>query len=253
MKIAVITGASSGMGKEFVRQIASHYGWLDEIWAIARRSEALEELGKEIGIKVRVIPMDITDPKSIGKLKEMLREYKPYVKYLVNAAGCGVHRSVEVTSAGDCAGMIDLNCRSLTEITRLFLPYMRQKSHIVMVASAAAFIPQPEFAVYAATKAYVLSFSRALFRELRGYIAVTIVCPGPVDTEFLEHIGGKKRMPSYKRRFIARPEAVVNQAILDAARKKEISIYGFSMKCFFILCKIVPHRVLLKIVEVISK
>ncbi len=106
MKIAVITGASSGMGKEFVRQIASHYGWLDEIWAIARRSEALEELGKEIGIKVRVIPMDITDPKSIGKLKEMLREYKPYVKYLVNAAGCGVHRSVEVTSAGDCAGMI---------------------------------------------------------------------------------------------------------------------------------------------------
>ncbi|MCJ7849451.1 SDR family NAD(P)-dependent oxidoreductase [Blautia sp. NSJ-175] len=241
------------MGKEFVRQIASHYGWLDEIWAIARRSEALEELGKEIGIKVRVIPMDITDPKSIGKLKEMLREYKPYVKYLVNAAGCGVHRSVEVTSAGDCAGMIDLNCRALTEITRLFLPYMRQKSHIVMVASAAAFIPQPEFAVYAATKAYVLSFSRALFRELRGYIAVTIVCPGPVDTEFLEHIGGKKRMLSYKRRFIARPEAVVNQAILDAARKKEISIYGFSMKCFFILCKIVPHRVLLKIVEVISK
>ena len=109
MKIAVITGASSGMGKEFVRQIASHYGWLDEIWAIARRSEALEELGKEIGIKVRVIPMDITDPKSIGKLKEMLREYKPYVKYLVNAAGCGVHRSVEVTSAGDCAGMIYLN------------------------------------------------------------------------------------------------------------------------------------------------
>ena len=141
MKIAVITGASSGMGKEFVRQIASHYGWLDEIWAIARRSEALEELGKEIGIKVRVIPMDITDPKSIGKLKEMLREYKPYVKYLVNAAGCGVHRSVEVTSAGDCAGMIDLNCRALTEITRLFLPYMRQKSDIVMVASAAAFIP----------------------------------------------------------------------------------------------------------------
>ena len=80
---------------------------------------------------------------------------------------------------------------------------------------------------------------------------MTIVCPGPVDTEFLENIGGKSRMPSYKRRFIASPQAVVNQAIIDAARKKEISIYGFSMNCFFILCKIVPHRVLLKIVELI--
>lgn len=247
MKIAVITGASSGMGKEFVRQLAYHYGWLDEIWAIARRGEVLEELKKEICIKVRVIPMDITDKNSIGKLKGMLREYKPYVKYLVNAAGFGVHRSVEVTPVEDCAEMVDLNCRALTEITRIFLPYMRQKSHIVMAASAAAFIPQPQFAVYAATKAYVLSFSRALARELRDYIAVTIVCPGPVDTEFLENIGGKSRMPSYKRRFIASPQAVVNQAIIDAARKKEISIYGFSMKCFFILCKIVPHRVLLKL------
>lgn len=253
MRIAVVTGASSGMGREFVRQLFLDYPWLDEIWAIARREEELIKLQQEVCPKLRIIPMDITKTENIRHLRSLLKEHKPFVKYLVNAAGYGVHRSVEVTDLKDCRRMIDLNCRALTEVTRAVLPYCRQKSHIVMLSSAAAFLPQPEFAVYAASKSYVLSFSRALARELRGYVDVTIVCPGPVDTEFLENIGGRKRMPSYKRRFIARPDAVVNQAILDAAKRKELSIYGFSMKSLFILCKIFPHRVILKAVEFFCK
>lgn len=253
MKIAVVTGASSGMGREFVHQLSRNYPWLDEIWVIARREEELIKLQKEVCTKLRILPIDITEKESILRLKELLKKEKPYVKYLVNGAGYGVHRSLEVTDLKDCRNMTDLNCRALTEITRIVLPYCGKKSHIVMLASAAAFVPQPEFAIYAATKAYVLSFSRALARELKGYVTVTIVCPGPVDTEFLEHIGGRERMPAYKRRFIARPGAVVNQAIMDAARGKELSIYGFSMKCFFILCKIVPHKVILKAVEFFCK
>ena len=142
--------------------------------------------------------------------------------------------------------MIDLNCKALTHMTKLCIPYMKKGSRIINIASAAAFCPQPSFGVYAATKAYVLSFSRSLCAELEDdEIFVTAVCPGPVATEFFETAGQKKKN-TVKNAVMARPEAVVKQALLDAKAGKEMSVYGASMKGAEAAAKLLPHRVILK-------
>ena len=125
------------------------------------------------------------------------------------------------------------------------LPSLLQKgSRIICLSSGAAFVPQPGFAVYAASKAYVLSFARALGVEQKGRIVVTAVCPGPVDTPFLEKMGGKENMPFYKKPFIADAEAVVEKALKDSERGREISVYGFSMKALRVVCKFIPRSLL---------
>lgn len=159
----------------------------------------------------------------------------------------GINKKIKETDLMDCNRMLEVNCNALTLLTKIVLPYCGKRSRIVMLASASAFLPQPGFAVYAASKSYVLSFSRALRRELKKTgTTVTIVCPGPVDTPFLDTIGGKDSIPVIKRPFIMKTDKVVSVAIKDAAKGKELSIPGISMKCFFRICKIVPHKVLLK-------
>ena len=250
-KTAVVTGASSGMGREFVRQIAGKYPWLEEIWAIARRAEELEKLKEEVReVSIRPLSLDISREKDREKLKELLAEEKPEILFLVNAAGMGVQKKFACTSLFEAVSTTELNCTALTAITSLCLPYCRERGRIFMLASAAAFVPQPGFAVYAASKAYVVSFSRALNRELKPRrIQVTAVCPGPVDTPFLEKMGGKSRMPAYKKPFIARPQGVVRKALRDGAMGKELSVPGISIKLLEAGCKILPHSLILKFME----
>lgn len=184
--IAIVTGASSGMGREFVLQIAGKYKKLDEIWAIARSEERLQQLQGEASIPVRILPMDLTMGENLKKLMALLAVENPKVRLLVASAGCGKIGSFFGSSYEGNLEMIDLNCRALTAVTYACLPYMPPRSRILLMASSAAFAPQPGFAVYAATKAYVLSLARALRQELREQmLTVTAVCPGPVDTEFL--------------------------------------------------------------------
>ena len=168
MKIAVVTGASSGMGREFVRQLGKKYPWLDEIWAIARRAGELELLKKEVPeVFVRPLPLDISREEERNKLDSCLQSKKPEILFLVNGAGIGIQKMFSRIPPKEAASMTELNCTALTEITGLCLPYCRKGSRIFMLASAAAFVPQPGFAVYAASKAYVVSFSRALNRNLK--------------------------------------------------------------------------------------
>ena len=163
MKIAVITGASSGLGREFAKQINQHFVTLDEVWLIARREERLNELKESLhGVHVRTIPIDLCDRDAVGTYEEMLQKFHPQIRVLVNAAGYGKMGYVEQISEEDLAGEIRLNCESLTRMTKISLPYMAKRSNIINIASSAAFMPQPNFAVYAASKSYVLSFSRAL-------------------------------------------------------------------------------------------
>ena len=162
MKIAVVTGASSGMGREFARQIAARYSKFDEIWLIARRTERLEEVAAEIKLTSRIISLDLSSMDELAALNELLMENAPDIKLLVNCAGYGKSGSFEELEYSEQLGMIDVNCRALTAVTKMCLPYISQNSRIIELASAAAFMPQPDFAVYAATKAYVLSFSKAL-------------------------------------------------------------------------------------------
>ena len=244
MKIAVITGASSGMGKAFTKQIAKKYIELDELWVIARKKETLEELKKDIS-KLRILPMDLTDRQAFNEFHELLKRENPSIQILVESAGTGIQKKVEDTAVDKLCQMTELNCTALTAFIGLCLPYCKKGSRILCLASGAAFVPQPGFAVYAASKAYVLSFARALGVEQRGRVVVTAVCPGPVDTPFLEKMGGKENMPFYKKPFIANAEAVVEKALKDSERGREISVYGFSMKALRVLCKIIPRKVIM--------
>ncbi len=245
MKIAVVTGASSGMGKEFAYQIDRKYGKLDEIWLIARRKERLMELEKELHMPTRVFAMDMTDDSDMKAFADCLKENNPDIKLLVNCAGYGKIGRFDEIDIYEQTGMIDLNCKALTLFTGICLPYVSTHSRIINAASAAAFSPQPGFNVYAATKAYVLSFSRALNAELRSRkVTVTAICPGPVDTEFF-YIAGSKGM----KLKCSDPAKVVTKAIKDAALGNEISVYGVTMKVAEAAAKILPHKVVMKVFD----
>lgn len=248
MKVAIVTGASSGLGREFVIQIAEKYSKLDEIWVIARRKDRLETLQNEVKLPLRILEYDLVDKNCQMAFYELLDDLNPDVKLLINAAGYGICGSFYEGDYESEMGMIDLNCKSLTMMTYRVLPYMSKKARIVNFASAAAFMPQPGFAVYAATKAYVLSFSRALNMELKGRgISVTAICPGPVKTEFFDISFANSKMPIYKKLMMSKPKKVVALAINDIAVGNELSVYGLKMKIFRVLAKILPHKLLMNI------
>ena len=143
--------------------------------------------------------------------------------------------------------MVDLNCRALIAMTHISLPYMTYPSNIINMASSAAFMPQPSFAVYAATKSLVLSFSRALNQEMAGMgVTVTAVCPGPVDTEFFDRAQVYAQMIPVKKYFLVKPEDVVRKALTDAYHGKEMSVYGVAMNAFRGLTSVIPTSVILK-------
>lgn len=248
MRIAVITGASSGMGMETAIQLADQYGrYLDEIWLIARRGERMEALKGKLPVALRLFPMDITDRIQLERLRLALEEEKPRVLFLVNAAGFGKIGTIGSLPLETEAGMVKLNCQALCTVTHLVLPYMADRGRILQYASSAAFLPQPGFAIYAATKAFVLSYSRALNVELRNRgICVTAVCPGPVKTEFFDIAETTGQIPLYKRLTMADPVKVVRKAIRDSAAGKTVSVYGLLMKLFYLAAKVLPHSLILK-------
>ena len=247
MRIAVVTGASSGIGREFVSQIPAFYRHLDEIWITARRAERLEEVKKDVeertGIYVRVFAGDLEKDLVYKQILNRLENQNPDVRMLVNAAGFGKIGEAKAIAEHDFSAqlrMIDVNCRALTKMTLLILPYMKTGSRILNVSSGASFCPQPGFCVYAATKAYVTSFSRGLSEEVKkNGIVVTAVCPGPVDTEFFE-VSGTNNSKAKAAAMVTAKE-VVSTALLDARRKKPVSVHGTLMKGARIACKLMPE------------
>lgn len=247
MNIAVVTGASAGMGREMVRQIDKIYtDGIDEIWIIARRVDRLKALSKEISHKARILPLDLTEDKDIEELELSLSLISPNIKLLVNASGYGIMGSFNSSNPDEQAGMVRLNCEAVVRVTRMCLDYMKKGARIIQFASAASFLPQPDFAVYAATKSFVLSFSRALREELvPRHISVTAVCPGPVDTEFFsiaEKLGSNF---NFKKYFMADASKVVRTALVDAYNRKALSVYSAFMRGFRVLAKIFPHSLIL--------
>lgn len=260
MKIAIVTGASAGMGREAAIQIGDRFNGIEEIWIIARREDRLKELALQIPKKVRCFAIDLSVSEDsliredrLGKqglaiLKEALLAYTPDVKFLINAAGYGKIGPVGTIDRKTESGMVVLNCQALCAVTLMVLPYMSDNSRMIQFASAAAFVPQPKFAIYAATKAFVLSYSRALNEELkpRG-ICVTAVCPGPVKTEFFDIAETSGKIPLYKMLAMADPEKVVRLALRDSMMGKSMSVYGIFMKLFLILCKVCPHQLIFNV------
>lgn len=248
-RIAIVTGASSGMGREFVMQLNTFCPDLDEIWVLARRRNRLEQLALKCPVPIRIFEGDITKKKVRRSLKTALQKENPVIRILINAAGFGKTGTVEEIAAKEETAqtdMINVNCRALTGITEICLPFLHRGSRIINLASAAAFCPQPSFTVYAATKAYVLSFSRALNRELRKRgIFVTAVCPGPVNTEFFRVCGGPSS--PVKKHFAKEASAVVKKALRDSLSKKEISVYGAGIKAARLGAKLLPHSLVIRL------
>lgn len=248
MNIALITGASSGLGREFAKQIAKGWPHIDEIWVIARRRKRLEHLKESCRLPVKVLCIDLLVKEEMSLLVRKLEEKRPSIRILINAAGIGKSGSIEKMSQETEEAMIKLNCLAFTRITKCCLPYLSAGSRVIQVASAAAFGPQPDFAVYAATKAYVLSYSRALAEEVRKKgIYVTCVCPGPVDTEFFGEQG--KPASRIKQKSMARPGDVVRKALADSARKKRLSVYKSSMKAVHVAWKFMPTTGMLMLMK----
>lgn len=244
MNIAIVTGASSGMGREFVFQIANRYSKLDEIWVIARRKDRLLELAEQVPLNLRIFDMDLNNEQELRELEQVLEEEKPNVRMLVNSAGFGFLADFAKAEWNTWGDMIDLNCKSLSRVTYMILPYMKNGARILNLASSAAFVPQPGFNVYAASKAYVLSFSRALHAELKNrQITVTAVCPGPVRTEFFKVADPNQSIRFFKKLIIAEPRNVVFKALDDAKMGRDVSIFGNTMKIFRIAGKVFPHRI----------
>lgn len=187
MRIAVITGASSGLGRQYIKEINKQEKDFDEIWALARRKDRLEELQNLSEIPVRPFPLDLTDKAAIRSFADALAASGHDVGLLINAAGFGKIGSYEAVSQEESDRMIELNCRAAVDMTYVCLPYMKAGARIMQICSTAGFQPFQCLNVYAASKAFLYRFSRALRVELFSRkIKVTAVCPYWIkDTEFI--------------------------------------------------------------------
>ena len=245
MKIAVITGASSGMGREFVYAIDKEFD-LDEIWVIARREEKLKELGENCRANVRPIALDLTDRESFAVYKGILETEKPEIQVLVNAAGFGLFGTFTEMDLDRQLDIIDLNDGALTAMCHMSIPYMPEGSHIINLASNSSWQPVPYINVYGASKAYVMSFSRALGVELKKQgIHVMAVAPGWIKTEFFDHAVHDDTIKYYDRYYTA--EQVIKRAMKDLRKKKTVSILGFPVRMQVRAVKLLPVSLIMKI------
>ena len=250
MNVIIVTGASSGIGREFVKQIDKHFPHVDEIWLSARRKERLDELSISCSHKCVVMPLNLTKEEDLLSFHQKIEKSKPNIRLLVNSAGFGIMGSFCDLSLEEQSDMITLNCNALTKITYFCIPYMQKNSNIIQLASSAAFFPQPNFAIYAATKSYVLSFSKALQEELRKRkIYITNVCPGPVDTEFFDRAEKNGKTLALKKYFYVSAKDVVTKSLTDAKNKKTISVYGLPIQMLYIVTKLIPHSLILFIMR----
>ncbi|MCQ2771393.1 MAG: SDR family NAD(P)-dependent oxidoreductase [Clostridia bacterium] len=247
--IAIITGASSGIGKQFAITLKDHKTY-DEVWAIARNKERLDELKNEIPFPVKTISLDLSNPDSIKEYTAILEEEKPNVKTLINNSGYGKFEAFEQSSLEDNLGMIDLNCKALTAMSYVTIPYMTAGSEIINIASVAAFQPIPYINVYAATKAYVLLFSRALNLELKSKgIRVFAVCPFWTKSRFFDRAIDKQKDPIVKKYAAMYLPEQITKATWKALKRnnKDYVIPGFIATMQVFLVKLLPHKLVMNI------
>ena len=244
MRIVIVTGASSGMGKIFVRTIINQMKGLDEVWIIARREKRLESFGSMYEtVAFRPLALDLQKEEDVERLRRLLRDEQPEIACLVHSAGFGIMGRIEDLPACDQEEMVDVNCKSVVSLATMTLPFMEPGGRMIFMASASAFLPQPGFAVYAASKAFVLSFVRALRAEMRGRnLRITAVCPGAVRTEFFDRALTREELPAYKKLVMADPKKVVRKAWRDNGKNVEVSVYGLPIRLTRLAAKLVPHR-----------
>lgn len=254
MNVIIITGASSGMGREFALQLDRGLKTIDEFWLVARRADRLKELASLMQHTVKILPLDLTNEGDLALFGEVLQEEKPIVRMLVNCAGYGMIGDFMEIPLREQAGEVDLNCRALVEVTYACLAFMREKSRIIQLASSAAFLPQPGFSVYAASKSFVLSFSRALREELRDRkIYVTAVCPGPVRTEFFDIAEQYGASLSVKKYTMVEADRVVREALAASSKNRPMSVCSMPIKAFWAMTRVLPQDPVIHITHMLKK
>ena len=244
--VAVVTGASGGLGAEFVRLLALDPA-LDEIWAIARSADKLRAIARECGGKVVPVPMDVSDGAAIRAFGASVPAGVRIV-VLVNNAGFAKFGSWEDIPDEEARNMIDLNVGGVVSMANACIPHMPRGAHMLNIASQAAFQPLPYQNLYSSTKAFVRNYSRALNVELRGRgIAVTAVCPGWIRTDLYGRAATGAEKATTRFCHMAQPRDVASKALKDASRGKDMSVYGVYVKFCHLLAKILPQRVMMKL------
>lgn len=249
MVTAIITGASSGLGREYAMALKKKYPSIESFWLIARRRDKLEDLAQTLGKdKCFVLPLDLTNPDDLKEYVNSLKDICPEVAYLVNNAGFGKLGDFDSLDPQIGAAQVNLNCSALTFITGATLPYMNEGSEIINIASIASFAPNPRMAVYCSTKAYVMSFSRALREELKKRkINVLAVCPGPMDTEFLPTAD---ILPGSSHTFDTLPKVnakvVARKSLIASKKKRAVYTNRIFYKFYRVLAKLLPKSIIMK-------
>lgn len=253
MKIAVVTGASSGLGQEYVRQLVTNPGELQEIWVIARRKERLEELVQQAKqrkpeLQFRILTLDLTREEDLDRLEALLAAERPDLRILISAAGFGKAGNYRDVGRRDSAAMIDLNCRAAVEVTQICLDWMGPGSRILQICSTSAFQPFPYLNVYAASKAFLYRYSRGLRVELfPRKIRVTAVCPYWIrDTEFIPIAQATDQDQSIRHfPFSSRKGNVVRRSLLDSALGLPVSTPGIVCSLHRLVAKFIPSELMM--------
>src|ERR1700738_83329 len=247
MNTTLITGASSGIGEMFGRQLAAQG---HNLLLVARSEDKLitlcNELGRTKSTHAQYVAMDLSEPDAPARLFEETQKRGLKIDFLINNAGFGSRGDFAKLDLQRELDMIDLNVRSLVELTHRFLVPMRERKSgsIINVASTAGFQPVPFMATYAATKAFVLSFSEALWEENRPHgVKVMALCPGVTNTNFFE--ASKIQKPP--ARVAQTPEAVVDAALRGLARGKSSVISGWTNLFMVESERLVPRSLVLRI------
>jgi short-subunit dehydrogenase len=254
--IAVVTGASSGIGEEFARQLAAR-GY--DLILIARRSERLRALGQQLqadhGVACVPIQADLATEKERDALCDQLESEGSRIEVLVNNAGFGTHGFFHETDLTRELELIQVNCAAPVHLTKRMLPWLqkRRKGYVLNVASLSAFMPGPVMSMYFASKAFLLSFSEALWEENRGTgVVVTALCPGPVKTEFQTSAGLSKDARSSGTAALP-VERVVREGLDALFSGKRVVIPGYQQKLAALLSHIVPKSSALRSVRKIQE
>ena len=249
MKVAIITGASSGMGRQFVKKIDNE--GLDEIWGIGLEKELLEQVKKDTKTKFREFQLDLTEKENLEFLKNIIDESKPDIRWLVNASGFGKFARHDEYPLEVGLNMIELNVKALVFLTEVCLKYMSKGSKIVQFGSVGGYQPTPYIALYGATKSFVYSYSRAIAEEVKNRgITVTCLTPYWTKTRFFDRaVVNKNDKNKVVTKYVCMYDAdkVIDRAYKDALKGKQVSKYGFVARCQILLVKFLPTKLVMSV------